>query len=569
MNPRLIYDYLRRNPGKFRKLVRRGLHRRLRDNPKSYTPGTLPNLLAEKMSQPLWDAFTDRVRGFLAYAAPLRRPNPAVKLGTAYVMMLRGMSTQHLFHHYLIGVALERLGYEVKHVICTGQVEGCSFVTWIGDQTADVPFACGQCRAGNDLYREGGFETLDLNDYVSPEENRQAARLAELPWEEFKNLEVDGVPILEVLHPHIMRSTHGLDPQTLSAHPKMRLHMLASWRYLQRFREFVRARAEKPALVVFYNGTFMPEGVLQDWCQRQEIPFLSTERGWRLNTIYMARDSQGCFYDASRAWESRDRSRDPERLAVATATLEERLRTLANPHGEKRELAFFDKAQLEALGTDGFTIFFCSVSHDSASMMKTHGGLYFLEGLEKLCHKAIEHDSTLVVRCHPDEFDAGFPSAYPVKKFLEDRGIVPHPRIVLIPPHERWNPYLLSREARAVVMHNGSLGTELAGQGYRIYNLGKSHYAGKGFTSDVRTDADFDAIFTQPKAFLTPEEQQTALTYYRFFVGECALAHDAFFREPKRLNVEITPDSTPEAREGQVADLTAFLDRLLADLRTR
>ncbi len=498
---------------------------------KEPAPGSFFSRLVERLyvAHPNW---TEQVRDAFATASGhlnrLTRPAGSGGGPDALVLLLKGPWQVHALHNYLVGCALRDLGYRVSFVVCGGSVERCG-LTSVSNSELHPPFFCKTCQMVTAGLSSQGFRVVNLNDHRATDEERTVRALAELSVDELGTYQLLGVRLADAMRPFLLRFHHGHGQQVGADRKELVRHMQAGARYLLRAaRLFDRVR---PSCVCLFNGLYFPENLLSALARDRNIRALFTERGMRRNTLFVSADEPACHYRAGQLWE-RWRGKITEgHVAAARAYLEGRMAGPEDPTGVKRDVADEDEEKYHRLAESPYVVFFAPVTHDTASMEKGDpaGGLFGT--LEQLCQRAVAHRKRLIVRSHLDERSPLNPSHYPVRRYLADRDLLDGEFVHCLDSKEKWNPYHLARHADACVIYNGTLGMELPCLGYRIFNVARSHYGGKGFTEDMESLDELDRIFAARKETLSPGEQELALRYLYFHVFVANLAVDALFDE--------------------------------------
>ena len=124
-------------------------------------------------------------------------------------------------------------------------------------------------------------------------------------------------------------------------------------------------------------------------------------------------------------------------------------------------------------------------------------------------------DSVLVIRVHPSESRWG--TAQPVEAELSRRvGQFPQ-NVVLIRPDDSTSSYALLAITDLALCYTTTIGLEAAVRGVPVAVGGRTHYRGRGFTTDVATRADLERLVADPPD-MSPDQVELARRYaFAFF----------------------------------------------------
>jgi hypothetical protein len=123
-------------------------------------------------------------------------------------------------------------------------------------------------------------------------------------------------------------------------------------------------------------------------------------------------------------------------------------------------------------------------------------------------------DWQLVVRCHPGELE--MPSAEPVEGLIASHFPDLPENIKVVRPGDDVNTYALMQLTDLGLVYVTTTGLEMAARGIPVITTGKSHYCGKGFTTDPQTPAAYFeelGIATGKKERLSNRQMELARCY--------------------------------------------------------
>ena len=175
----------------------------------------------------------------------------------------------------------------------------------------------------------------------------------------------------------------------------------------------------------------------------------------------------------------------------------------------------------------------------------------WLHGTVEFLLQNTEH--LVVVRAHPGE-GLWYAGKEPVHQLLADRGLVPGPRLVVIPGPAKVNTYRLMERCRFGVVFSSSVGLEMAVLGKHVAVASNVVYARRGFTHDCDTPSEY---YERLKALATPatlppldaERRERALLFY--FVYHWAAQYPYPYDKPSGIArrppaaLVRTPDMAP------------------------
>lgn len=466
----------------------------------------------------------------------------------ALVLLLRGqLYYHHNLHNYVIGCALRELGYRVGFVVCKGGVESCGVVQSRVESHFGPPDACGYCSGivGNIAAR--GFDIYSLNDYITPDEEARVEEAAARFEREGADYLFEGVPVMKVMRPFLMRFFRGDHREIRPGAEGVREHLRSGVRFLLRYRNLLDQT--EPACVSFFNGLFFPESLLFTEAKRRGIPSLFAERGMRRDSLFLSVDEPACHYRSDRLWESVKDALTAEQAREAAVYLTLRMAGPEDPTGTKRDLADGEREKYARLAESPYVLLFAPVIHDTASMEKGGAVGDFYEALKTLAALAVKNRKRLVVRSHPDEMGATNPSRYTVRQYMADHDLFDGEHVLCLDWSEKWDPYRLAEAADSVVVYNGTLGMELPALGHEIFNLAASNYTNKGFTAQVEGEKDLERAFAVKKPRLSAGRRELALKYLYYYVYVANISLDSLLHESAPFHFVLAAGAEGEQKE--------------------
>ena len=438
-------------------------------------------------------------------------PNPINQHGgNALMISIRGFWDEHREHELLIASALQNLGYQVRQTTCPGGAEVCGF-DHMEMPHLGYPRHCGECRHYCSIKIDGS--TLDRSS---------SFRYTPTILSDDEVIEISKYG----------RLRHALGDHTNTANIP---EFISSARVFERW-FLSKIKESRPAVVVLFNGLFFPEHIFLQICAKMRIPVLCHERGMRKGSLFLSKDSAACHYRADAIWEAWLTQRSGLDLAnfalLGRNYLYKRLRGPEDPHGNPRKRSHSKISKFKGQ----YFVFFPSVAHDTASMGKDGimGDLY--QSAFALCRAAELAKKNLVIRIHPDESNANFPSKLPIKNYLLSRG-VNEQYIEFIAPDDEVDSYRLAWNAAGCFVYNGTLGIELPSLGIKVYNLGRSHYCGKDFTEEIKNSDELEKSMLCNKDYrLGHSSRLKAQVYLYYYVYIANLSINNVFSNSEQIS---------------------------------
>lgn len=485
----------------------------------------------------------------------------AVKRGVALVPLLRnhGAWLMHGYHSYLVACALKRQGYRVVLVRCRGETENCG--SGIEGKLRDAPpYVCRECHALSASFHDDGFEVVYLDDYADQNENAIINDQPIGPGRPVEALALGDIPYGKLALPFLLRYFKGDRSRIDLGNPEVTHHLKGALRLALRYERLIAEM--RPSCAVLFNGLFIPERLFGDTNRRNAVLSLYTERGPRRDSLFIS-DEPAPHYRLDAVWESEKGRIGAQQVETASKYVQGRRQRNLDPSGRPRPIQVDDIEKYEELADVPYTVFFPAIFYDTVSMEKESCFKDIFDAIDQLCLEAQRQQARLVIRCHPDEAEAGG-GCYSVRQFLRDRQFIPSEHIICLDSAEQWNAYLLAEKARSVVIYNGSLGMELPALGRKIFNLARSHYTERGFTREIHNSRDLADIFCEQESTLLPAEHEIALKYFWFYYFHASVDLSSLLSEyePFRLDFSGVEDNaeTRQALEA-IDERVAFLLR--------
>jgi hypothetical protein len=436
-----------------------------------------------------------------------RTPRPAN--GKRVLVLSLRMWTHHTAYESVIAQALRLRGAEVALLTCGGGQPICE-VGW-GRRTAPRP--CDRCAYFTDLVASrGGLPRIRLAD--------------EFPWGSSPNrapAELDGSRSLshsdatlaseawftksaDAARAHdgaAIKRDFGISAAAVEA---------ALGRILDRFR---------PDVVFAVNGLFAAERAVRAVAADRGVRVVTYEMAPRKDTLVFGQTSAApeMVMDALAEDQcSRPLSKEEGealdsllRARVSGAGAHERYFRTAQEHGGE---AVRTSLQIRS-GTRVISAF-TNLAWDTALLGKDIAYESQVDWLARASEVVAGRDDTvLVIRVHPAESRWG--TAQPIEAELNERvGELPR-NVLLVRPDDALSSYGLLAISDLVLGYTTTVGLEAAVSGIPVAVGGRTHYRGRGFTTDVESHADLERVIAELPA-MSPKQVELARRYaFAFF----------------------------------------------------
>ena len=488
-------------------------------------------------------------------------------------LSMRGWST-HLAMETVLAHAVRQRGHEPIFLTCGGRLPICDVVP----VDAGPPMPCHSCSAyATGAIGAAGFEAQRISDFVDLRAARRRAgeRVAPLrTLADCQRFEEDGLPLGRLVKTSaawfLSRGTLTDDGETAETY---RRFLISASVLRVAFSEALSRIS--PDRVVLLNGEFFAERILCELADVRGIGVTRYEKGFITDTLLMSRWQRGA-YDldpGADAWdEAAGRALTAAEADEIDAYLAERTsggRTFDNFWRIRVEDVEAVRAAVGLSGERPIVSAFCNILWDSAVQDKdsAFGSMSHWLG-ECVRWAASRPDVELVIRIHPAEVRL---ENHPTRERMMDYlattfGSLP-PNVHVVPPESTLSSYALVRISTACLVYTSTIGLEIASHGIPVVVAGITHYAGRGFTADATTPADYwsslAALVAAPPAEADRERTRELARRY---------AHLFFFRfhqtlravhEEGRSRPRVTVASASELAPGRDADLDRLVGAVL------
>lgn len=424
----------------------------------------------------------------------------------------------HVQWEAVIGHALRARGAEVSFITCGGELEICDRVnTYEGP-----PVPCRGCRKYvHDSLDAHGFRRRTIREGWDDATDDAWPELDELSLAELRVV-VDpgsGLPLGELVNIPVSWFLMGSELDDDALAPITYRRFLRSARRIARGLERALDE-ERPETVLLLNGLFLFEAIAWELCKRRGIDVVTYERGFIKETLIFRRDEPACLGDVSHLW---DRWRD----VVLAGEEEDRLEAYLEDRRLGRRTidrywsqATFDPVEQPEKGR--LVALFTNLTWDSAvigqGMAFNSIRAWLVAAIDAF---AARPEHRLVIRIHPAEVKLpGKQTREPLGAFLDERYPVLPSNVTVIAADDPRSSYPLMEASDFGLVFTSTTGMELALHGKPVVVAGRTHYRGKGFTTDVAEPAEFvqalDDLLEDPSRG-TPDRDLARRYAYLFF----------------------------------------------------
>lgn len=418
----------------------------------------------------------------------------------------------HVQYEAVLARALVIRGADVQFLTCGGGLEICD-----RSNTYEAPpMPCGSCaRYVGDSLSAHGFVVRRLADrFPAP---RGWPEIDDLPRSGLRAVEVDGLPLGRLVDIPVK---WFLCAGELGEDPLGGLTTRSFLRSARRVASAVESALDDwaPDTVVMLNGLFLFEAVMWAACRRRGIDVVTYERAFRKETLVFSRDLPAGFYDfGDEAWHANDRALAADESAELDEYLDERRR------GDAFDQYWSNQERLVEGGPAGsrLAVAFTNITWDTAVLDRDCAFADIREWIDCLIREfAIRPEHRLVIRIHPSEVRLPMKATRDSLEEYVERAWPELPENVrLIAAHDTTSSYPLMDACDLGIVYTSTTGLELALRGKPVIVAGLVHYRSKGFTNDVRSEAEFSEVLgrglADPESLVVDRER--ARRYAHFF----------------------------------------------------
>ena len=165
-------------------------------------------------------------------------------------------------------------------------------------------------------------------------------------------------------------------------------------------------------------------------------------------------------------------------------------------------------------------------------------------------------DYQLIIKIHPSEFRV-MKSKNTVLDYIKINFSSLPENIKVIPPDTKISPYALFPFIDVGIVYNGTIGLEMALNDLPVIVVGVTHYGEKGFTYDVSSKKEYEAILSKEISTL-PKQHDLAKVYAYFYFIKSFIPYDYVIVNKRTLNFGWNVKSLDDFAEGK----NKYLDKI-------
>lgn len=427
---------------------------------------------------------------------------------------------------HMFATALRARGHEVVGMRCGGNMSACSMESIIYPRPS-CQYCQDRCQrqldiwALNDVYRASA-----PSDAVRSTLKASVQHLCAEGLNHFEHLGISvGALARSDLPSYFMRLVDENDSDVLETWRNITLglaeHVQVASDFLDR---------ERPDRACLTSGRTTSHSGFYQLCRQRGVPVVTWDEAvGGLGSFIFALNDHAVNYQKPRAWQQlaqEDLSEEEDnfvRYYFSKSSRGEfgRHRYYRSPITEKETIC----RQLKIDPSKPVTVLLTNLTWDTSALDKA----IFFDNMIDWLLQTIEfylerHDEALVIRTHPAE---GHLEDYARGKESVARVLAHHypelpSHIKVISGHEEINSHVLCDMSTAIVVFTTTVGLEMAVKGRRVMSVGRSHYRGKGFTTDVDHREAYFEMLADPQfrenLFIDKKQVALAKKYAYYFI---------------------------------------------------
>ncbi len=463
----------------------------------------------------------------------------------------------HVQYEAVLGRALALRGADVQFLTCGGGLEICDRA----NTYEAPPMPCNSCaRYVQDSLGAHGFVVRRLADRFPPA--RPWPEIDELPRDELHEVAHDGLPLGALIDIPVK---WFLCAGETRGDPLAGLTTRSFLRSARRVATAVEATLDEwtPDTVVLLNGLFLFEAITWAICRRRGIDVVTYERAFRKETLVFSRELPAGFYDfGDRAWAAHDRDLTELENVELDGYLADRRR------GDAFDQYWsFQEWSLEGRPAGSrLAVAFTNITWDTAVLDRDCAFADIRGWIDRLLREFADRPQhRLVVRVHPSEVRLPMKATRDsLQTYLDCTWPNRPANVSVIAAEDTTSSYPLMDGCDLGLVYTSTTGLELAVRGKPVIVAGLVHYRGKGFTTDVSSEAEF--VQALRRGLLDPgslvSDAARARRYAHFFWFRAPIGAVGV-REPWPGLARLTIDSDADLAPGADADLDWICSAIL------
>lgn len=438
------------------------------------------------------------------------------------IMSFRAWTT-HVAWEVVIAQALRLRGANVEFFFCGGGLPICE-IGWPSQENYRPCKFCGYYV--KEMIEGARFPHTSLDDLISVEErssltesirsSSNSSRVAQ---------ELTGFPLREFIEKSriwffrssFLPDNSEVQAATLDFLTGAATMAMAAKRLVEQM---------SPDVIVMVNGQFFEERIVREVAAAEGVRVVTYETSPQRGGLFFSDGEPATEYDVGELLEERAWRQLSEEENRRLDSVLSRRRTGSDTQG------YFTQVFGEISAGDGGKLFalFTNVTWDTAVTGREWAFGSVFEWVAATIRIAADlPKTTFVIRIHPAESRLpGRETREPLKLLIESEFPVLPDNVVVIPPEDPIDSYALIDKADAVGVFTSTIGLEAAAFGKAVCVVGRTHYRGKGFTTDVEDPTEYVSLLGD-LAWATPDERKTqrARIYAHTFFCQATLPFKA------------------------------------------
>jgi hypothetical protein len=480
--------------------------------------------------------------------AALSRPHQQQPEGPAVlVLSFRGAWLLHGTWEALIAEALRRRGARPTIFVCSGglppALPGKAPACGISSSQMAGP-SCANCLdCGLSIASSLQLPVLRLDEFVDRTRARHLmARVDALNPDELGSLTHLGLPIGSFV---LNSARWFLCVSDLEPLPEGALVMRSFAKSAMILAEVAPALLDRvrPESVFLLNGLFFAERIVKAAAERRGLRVVSYERGFIPDTLCFSEGIPG-YYDIGPLWARiKDRPLRTDQERRLDAYMADRRKGRRAPFNYWPTITEDERQILSSLELSPhrpIAALFTNITWDSAAQDRDRVfSDMFAWVVESIRLFAARPQAQLIVRIHPAEVRVpGWQTQDPLVPKLHATFPRLPANVRVVPGGSDLSSYSLMRLSRCGLVYTSTTGLEMAMEGMPVVVAGLVHYAGKGFTLDPTSVAEYELAVD--RALAAARDAGTRESARRY-------AYALFFRHfhPFPIVSENAPDFVP------------------------
>jgi hypothetical protein len=396
----------------------------------------------------------------------------------------------------VLAKALELRGATCRFFLCGGGLEQCDFKP--GSDPHVTPPLCWRCIGfATRLLDAFALPASTLREVVEPGLAVRAAEIvAALGDDELRGFHYHDLAIGEFVRPSVHRSLlRGDVGADRFSQEVLRGFLRSAVIYVHACERLLER--DRPDIVVMTNGLFFCERIMFELARRRGVEVITYERGMRARTALFDRDRPVVRMELDEPWAI---ARDRPLTADESGALDAYLATRASGRVGAIDLWPTIEHDAEALRRRlgiardrPLAVAFSNILWDSAVYDRDVGFDGMFDWLaETIAAFRAMPTAQLVLRIHPAEVRIPMSASRDrvMDRIADAFGELP-PNVTIVMPDDPASSYALVAMADAVLVYTSTVGLESALRAKRVVVAGRTHYRGRGFTTDLASKARY------------------------------------------------------------------------------